>query len=82
FVPEADIREMNCSKQKEPPRGGLSEVLRCFDYAGAAASFRFLRHPSRPNAPRLTHLQCSPLSRKQIASGSSNQERTIPASQR
>ena len=41
------------TQKERPPRGGLSpKAIRCFDQAASAAAFRFLRQPSRPNAPR------------------------------
>ena len=41
-----------CVETERPPRGGhLRNPIRHFDQA-AACAFRFLRQPSRPNAPR------------------------------
>ena len=33
-------------------RRSLRNPIKCFDQAASTAAFRFLRHPSRPNAPR------------------------------
>ena len=49
FVPIADMRELICTTER-PPRNLISYF---YQAAGAAAAFfRFLRQPSRPNAPR------------------------------
>src|ERR1700733_15923745 len=38
--------------RKTASRRSLRNPIRCFDQAGSAAAFFFLRQPSRPNAPR------------------------------
>jgi len=40
--------------ERPPARRPFRNLIRCFDQAAtkAAVFFRFLRHPSRPNAPR------------------------------
>ena len=53
FVPKADIRETTCIKQKDRLAAVSPKFTPIFliDQA-TAADFRFLRQPSRPNAPR------------------------------
>ena len=39
-------------KKDRQPRRSLQNSIGCFDQAAIAAAFRFLRQPSKPNAPR------------------------------
>src|ERR1019366_9996834 len=51
YLPLADsCTATNSTNRKTASRRSLRNRIRCFDQA--ASAFRFLRQPSRPNAPR------------------------------
>src|SRR6476659_506505 len=50
YGPKADIREKTSAKEKDRLAAVSLKFSQCFDQA--ARAFRFLRQPSRPNAPR------------------------------
>ena len=51
--PATIFKRSQNAKRKTASRRSLRNPIRCFDQAATiAAAFRFLRQPSRPNAPR------------------------------